>query len=84
MYQVFLAKSAIKRVGQIDPRYRPAIDETDKLLSRDPLSGKPLSGELKGQYSFRVGVYRIIYTFNSAAKVLYIINISHRKDVYRQ
>ncbi len=84
MYQIFLAKSAEKRVEKIDIRYRQTIDGAVKLISQNPLAGKPLADEFKGQFSFRVGVYRIVYTFNPATKMLYIININHRKDIYRQ
>lgn len=84
MYQIFLAKSAEKRVKRIDIRYRQAVDGAVKLISQNPLAGKPLTGEFKGQFSFRVGIYRIIYTFNSATKMLYIVNVNHRKDIYRQ
>jgi len=33
-------------------------------LSENPFQGKSLKYDFKGKYSFRVGVYRIIYSIN--------------------
>ena len=52
-------------------------------LSSHPFSGKPLKGEKCGCYSLRTGDYRIIYEVYSTEKIVHIIRIGHRKDIYR-
>jgi mRNA-degrading endonuclease RelE of RelBE toxin-antitoxin system len=38
--------------------------------------------ELTGKFSFRVGVYRIIYKVNKKDKVVDILTAGHRATVY--
>lgn len=52
-------------------------------LSKDPSQGKPLKLSLKGKWSYRVGVYRIIYSIEQKILTVYILDIGHRKEVYR-
>lgn len=51
-------------------------------IASDPRSGKALKGDLKGNYSYRVGDWRIIYTIEKA--FIYIKDIRHRREVYRR
>jgi mRNA interferase RelE/StbE len=45
--------------------------------------GKSLKQRLAGKYSLRVSVYRIIYTIEKEKVVIYILDIGHRREVYR-
>ena len=60
-------------------RVASALDD----LERDPYQGKPLKGELKGRYSYRVGSYRIIYLVHQQQLRVLVIDIGHRRDIYR-
>ena len=44
--------------------------------------GKPLTGELSGLYSYRVGDYRVMYSIVEKEVRISVIRIGHRKDVY--
>ena len=83
MYKILAAHRIDKKISRIDKRYGRALAEAVKLISQNPLIGKPLSGDFKGQYSFRVGPYRLIYTFDPKAQIVFLANVDHRKDVYR-
>jgi mRNA interferase RelE/StbE len=52
-------------------------------IAADPYSAKPLTGDLSGHYSFRVGDYRIIYEIDARELVVFIEKLLHRKEVYR-
>ena len=52
-------------------------------LAEDPHQGKPLRLSLKGYWSYRVGVYRIIYTIEHNVLTVTILDIGHRREVYR-
>jgi mRNA interferase RelE/StbE len=45
--------------------------------------GKALLGELAGLHSARVGAYRVVYEIDTAERVVRVIYIDHRADIYR-
>lgn len=45
--------------------------------------GKPLQRELVGYHSARRGDYRVIYRIDDVARLVYVLRIEHRGDVYR-
>ena len=59
------------------------LDKIDTNLSKNPGKDKKLSGEYKDLYSYRVENYRVIYTILSNKKMILILSISHRKDIYK-
>ena len=52
-------------------------------LGASPRTGKPLVGNHKGEFSLRVGSYRIVYQLDTVRHILYVLTIKHRKNVYR-
>jgi mRNA interferase RelE/StbE len=44
--------------------------------------GKPLRHEFAGTYSARVGPYRILYEIDDVVRIVAVIRIAHRADVY--
>jgi mRNA interferase RelE/StbE len=44
--------------------------------------GKPLVGDLKGLWRYRVGDYRIICRILEEERIVQVIGIGHRKEVY--
>ena len=53
------------------------------LLDSPELVGKPLQRELEGYRSARRGAYRIIYQTDKTTRVVRVVRIEHRADVYR-
>jgi len=77
------AERTLKRISQKEPTlYRRLVQAFDDL-ERDPSQGKPLKGELKGRYSYRVGDYRILYLVHHHELLVIVIDIGHRRDIYR-
>ena len=55
-----------------------------KYLALNPeILGKPLKGMFKGLFSYRIGVYRVIYTMDRAENTIWILHVKHRKEAYR-
>jgi mRNA interferase RelE/StbE len=52
-------------------------------LAREPRRGTPLVGKLKGLFRLRVGSYRVIYIIYHQKLIIYIIELGHRRDVYK-
>jgi mRNA interferase RelE/StbE len=42
-----------------------------------------LKGELSSIYRYRIGDYRLFYTIDFDKKLVFILDITHRKDAYR-
>ena len=65
----------------IKTRIKKAI-ETRLLMN--PISlGKPLRYSFKGHRRIRVGDYRVVYRIHVQKKIVTIVYIRHRKDIYR-
>jgi mRNA interferase RelE/StbE len=60
-------------------RVRGAIE----LLARDPRP--PASRQLRGREGrrVRVGDYRILYTVRDEVLLIVVVDIGHRRDIYR-
>jgi len=56
---------------------------TGDLLRTPRRVGKSLHNELAGQWSARRGTYRVLYTIDDDRKVVTVLVIDHRRDVYR-
>ncbi len=56
---------------------------TGPLLDRPWIVGKPLTRELAGYHAARRGAYRIVYRIDEKARVVHVVRIDHRADVYR-
>lgn len=50
----------------------------------DPrLFGKPLAGNLKGLWRYRIGDYRLLVEISNGVLTILFISIGHRKDIYK-
>ena len=56
---------------------------TGPLLDNPHRVGKPLTRELGGYHSARRGAYRVIYRIDETERVVHVVRIDHRADVYR-
>ena len=73
----------LEQIAHRDPElYRRFANALDNLES-NPFQGKPLKGELKGRWSYRVGSYRIVYRIYRDKLVVIVIDIGHRREIYR-
>ncbi len=84
MYSLKFKKSVqgdMKRIGK--EAARKILQAIRKNLLRDPRTGKQLKGKDGILWSYRVGDYRIIYTFDDKELYILVIRIGHRKEVYR-
>ena len=77
------AETLLRKMAQREPDMYRRIAHALDDLEHDPFQGKPLTGELKGRYSYRVGTYRILYLVRHHELLILVIDIGHRRDVYR-
>ena len=56
---------------------------TGPLLEEPHRVGKRLLRPLDDRFSARRGTYRVIYRIDDEARVVTVVDIGHRRDVYR-
>lgn len=60
------------------------VAKVKNYLIQDPVKlGTPLKGNLKGLYRHRIGEYRVIYVIDQTEKKIIILNVNHRKKIYK-
>jgi mRNA interferase RelE/StbE len=86
MYNLEISPPALKFLEKLTKankhiagRIVAAIDR----LTITPCIGKKLTGDLKDYRSLRVGDYRIIYIIIEHKILIEIVNIGHRREIYR-
>jgi mRNA interferase RelE/StbE len=80
---ILLSREAKLQLARLARQYAAAVDAAILSLGGDPLAGKALRGRLRGLRSLRVGVYRIMYRFDTKRKEVVVASIRHRSEAYR-
>lgn len=80
---LFLTKTFQKNFQKLPKNIQTKVENSLKKIHLDSYTGKKLLGELEGEFSYRLGKYRIIY-FIDREKNIWIETVRHRKDVYKK
>ena len=84
-YSVFIKTSAAKELEEVEPRtVRVRIVSRIQGLARIPRphGSQKLAGE-EERYRIRQGAYRIVYSIDDERRVVQVVKIGHRREVYR-
>lgn len=84
MARVFVTRRFQQSFEALDPSVQTRIRRALEEARANPRIGKALSGPLAGEFSHRVGAYRIIYTHLPGQDVVWLETVRHRRDVYRR
>lgn len=84
-YQILVSPRAKKDLKKIDAAQIKYIDASILKLEKMPFPPgvKRLIARDVAQYRIRVGDYRILYDVDEKNKVVLILRVGHRKDIYR-
>ena len=85
-YSVRIKTSAARELEAVEPRgTRARIAARIQALARAPrpVGSQKLSGEDESRYRIRQGPYRILYSVDDARRVVEVVKIGHRREVYR-
>ncbi len=83
-WRVEVTPPARRQFDRLPISVAAAVLETLDAIAGNPRRlGKPLTFEHEGRYSARRGPYRVIYEFDDVERVVRVIAIGHRRDVYR-
>ena len=82
MYNLIISPKAQRELKKISMSHRLSIGRILEEVKEDPFLGKPLIRELTQRFSYRVGVYRIIYVVHKKDKVINVLTAGHRATIY--
>lgn len=82
MYELEVSAYAERQFEKLTWRIQDNVIAAFREIRENPLSGKLLGGNLSGQWSIRVGVYRILYKIFPRDKKILVKKIEHRATVY--
>ena len=78
------AETQIKKLDEVAQRSIIRFLRERVMPADDPRQwGKPLHGDKKGLWRYRVGDYRLICDIREERITVLVLRIGHRKDVYR-
>lgn len=84
LYAIVLKRSALKEIRRIPAGILRSIEDRIFALATDPFpSGVERIEGYEHCYRIRIGNYRVVYEVAGTVRIITIIRIGHRKDVYR-
>ena len=85
VWSLRVAASAERQLARLPERIAAAVVEflLGPLCENPRQVGHPLQRELAGLWSARRGAYRVFYEFDEDERVVDVLRIEHRSDVYR-
>ena len=85
VWSLRVAASAERQLARLPERIAAAVVEflLGPLCENPRQVGHQLQRELTGLWSARRGAYRVIYEINDEDRIVSVLRIEHRSDVYR-
>ncbi|MDU2373340.1 MAG: type II toxin-antitoxin system RelE/ParE family toxin [Peptoniphilus harei] len=86
IYQVRTTKKFDKSFKKLDRQSQKLIKnwiEGNLMDCPDPrFSGKPLTGNFKGVWRYRIGSYRLLTKIDDDKLIIFAIDVGHRRNIY--
>lgn len=85
MYEIEITPEGLRHLDRLPETVRAAALETilGPIADNPARVGRRLVGELEGLYSAPRGDYRVVYEIDEEARVVIVLRVQHRRDVYR-
>lgn len=85
MYKVTIKKSAARAIAKLPRNVVNRLLPPLKKLADDPRppGAKKLQGETD-LWRIRIGNYRVVYSIEDTILIVDVIQVAHRKDIYRK
>jgi len=82
MHNLLFSKEAEDFLKKLDKNIRERLFKKFENLKENPELGKPLTANLAGLWSLRIGDYRAIYQIDNNQLLIFVIKVGQRKNVY--
>jgi mRNA interferase RelE/StbE len=83
-YKLLIKRAVFKDIKDIPKEDLERIDERMRALKFDPRPVGCQKLTLEERYRIRSGDYRIIYALDDKERIVRILKIGHRREVYRK
>lgn len=85
MPPVVFTSQAEENLAKLDKQIAQRILKKIRWLAEnlETLTPEPLTGQFQDVYKLRVGDYRVLYTLEDEQKLIVILLIKHRREVYK-
>ena len=87
VWTIEIIRTAEKQIKKLDPLSQKSIvrflRERLKSAENPRQWGKPLHGDKRGLWRYRVGDYRLICDIQDERITVLVLEVAHRKDIYR-
>ena len=87
VWTIEITRTAEKQIKKLDAQAQKSIvrflRERLKSTENPRQWGKPLHGDKRGLWRYRVGDYRLICEIQDERITLLVVEVAHRKDIYR-
>jgi mRNA interferase RelE/StbE len=85
-WRIEYSERAVKQLRKLDPSIRTFIlawINKNLVGTSDPRSkGKGLTGNLSGQWRYRIGDYRVLARITESTITILVLDIGHRSEIY--
>jgi mRNA interferase RelE/StbE len=83
-YRIIWDSAAVDDLQALPKQIAQRIQKkvTDHLVKAPLELGKPLRGELRDYYRYRIGDYRVIYEVRQEEITIVVVKVGNRRDVY--
>jgi len=71
-------------IRSLHPDLKRSIKAAVRAIASDPECGEPLLRELDGLWKYRVRRFRIVYALERKTRVIRLIAVGHRRNVYEE
>ncbi|MCX8182910.1 MAG: type II toxin-antitoxin system RelE/ParE family toxin [Crenarchaeota archaeon] len=82
-YELEVTRHFERLFRKLNPETARRIRDRILELRTNPYANKPLTGQLSGLRSLRIGDHRVLYIVDEENKKVTLIHIEHRRAVYR-
>jgi mRNA interferase RelE/StbE len=85
-WQIEIKKTAEKQIHSLNKIAQVRIVKAMREIINHPdprHHGKALKGDKEKLWRYRVGDYRLICKINDKEKTIYVLEVGHRKEIYR-
>ena len=83
MYDLIFEKRALRNLNRLDKKIKERIWNKLQDCKQDPFRYLEPLVEIKG-FKLRVGDYRVINDVENEIKILHVLKVGHRKNVYER
>lgn len=82
-YEINFDSRIKEKMKKLDRRLQIKIISKIEQLKTNPFIGKSLTGKFKGKFRLRIDKYRVIYTVRNNILLVLILDVGHRKNIYK-